>query len=362
MRMAIALARKGVGSTSPNPAVGAVLVRDGRVVSSAYHRKAGGMHAEALAIEKAGRSARGATLYGTLEACAHFGKTPPCVDAIIESGVKRAVFAMKDPNPVNNGRGIRILRKAGIETECGVLERESSRLNRPFIKFMQSGLPFVTLKMAQSVDGKIADAKGRSRWISSEVSRKFAHRLRARHDAVMVGINTLVKDDPLLTDRTAKNNRQPLRVIVDTDLRTPLKSRIFEGRADSGGKVLIAGGKGASRRKKELLERRGAIVALLPEKNGRVRLRELMKYLAGLGIISVLCEGGGELSASLLKEGLVDEALFFVSPRIIGGRSAPTSCEGEGGDISASVRLKDIGVKRIGPDILITGGVSCFRG
>jgi len=357
MGIAIGLARKGMGKTSPNPAVGAVLVKKGKVIASAYHRRAGEMHAEAAAIKKAGKAARGATLYGTLEACAHYGKTPPCVDAIMESGVKRAVFAMKDPNPLNRGRGIKKLKQAKIKTECGVLEKESAALNKPFIKFMASRMPYVTLKMAQSLDGKIADARGRSKWISSEDSREFVHRLRSQNDAVLIGVNTLLKDDPLLTDRATKNKRQPARIIIDTDLRTPLTARIFKNSGFDGGRILIIGGKGAPRKKKTLLEKKGAEVILLPERKKRVDLRALMKHLAKMNISSVLCEGGGEISASLLNEGLVDEVLFFVAPRIIGGRTSPTSCDGSGSDIEGSIRLKAIGVKRIGRDILIRGEI-----
>ncbi|MBL7071235.1 MAG: bifunctional diaminohydroxyphosphoribosylaminopyrimidine deaminase/5-amino-6-(5-phosphoribosylamino)uracil reductase RibD [Candidatus Omnitrophica bacterium] len=355
MSLAIGLAKKGIGKTHPNPAVGAVITKAGKVISSAYHRKAGAMHAEAMALQKAGRLARGATLYGTLEACSHYGKTPPCADAIIKSGIKRAVFSMKDPNPVNSGRGIERLKKAGIKTECGLLEKESSELNRPFIKYMRARLPYVTLKMAQSIDGKIADPNGRSKWITSERSRQLAHKMRSQNDAVMIGVNTLIKDDPLLTDRTSKNGRQPVRVIVDTRLRTPSESRVFSNGDAAGGKVLIAGGRSASPEKKALLEKNGAQVILLPENGRHVDLKALMKHLAGMNITSILCEGGGELCASLLQERLADEALFFISPRIIGGRTSPTSCGGAGNDIKKSLNLRDVSVRRVGEDILVRG-------
>lgn len=358
MRMAISLAKKGIGKTNPNPTVGAVLVKNGRVIALAYHKKAGLPHAEALAIKKAGKKARGATLYCTLEACTHYGKTPPCVDAIIKSGIKRTIFAMKDPNPINYGRGIAKLKKAGIETEYGLLGKESSGLNRPFIKFMKNRLPYVTLKMAQSVDGKIADAKGHSRWITSLYSRQLVHKLRAKNDAVMIGINTLLKDDSLLTNRTSNQiGRQPLRILLDTNLCTPLQSRILKNNKVKGGEVLIAGGMDAPFKKKALLEKKGAKVILLPRKNGRIALVHLMKYLARINIMSVLCEGGGELAASLLKDKLVDEVFFFISPRIIGGKTSPTSCGGSYSDIRKSIRLKNISVERIGPDILIRGSL-----
>lgn len=358
MKIALALAEKGVGNTGPNPAVGAVLVKNGKVIASGYHKKAGSMHAEALAIKRAGKKARGATLYCTLEACTHYGKTPPCVDAIIKSGIKRTVFAMKDPNPINFGHGVEILRNAGIRTECGILGKAAADLNRPFIKFMKYGFPYVTIKMAQSVDGKIADAGGRSKWITSESSRQFVHRLRAQNDAVMVGINTLIKDDPLLTYRyriRPNIKRQPLRIVLDTSLRTPLRSRILKDCKSKDRPVLIVGGKGASLKKKALLERAGADVVLLPRTPSGIDLFSLMKHLASMGVLSVLCEGGGELAASLLKERLADEAFYFISPRIIGGRTAPTSCEGLYSDIRKSVRLKNVAVERIGHDILIRG-------
>lgn len=356
MEMAVSLAKKGIGKTSPNPAVGSLLVKNGKVVARAYHKKTGSMHAEALAIKKAGREACGATLYSTLEACTHYGKTPPCVNAILESGIKRAVFAMKDPNPINYGRGIARLRRAGIKTECGILEKASSDLNRPFTKFIKKGSPYITLKMAQSVDGKTADTRGRSKWITSQVSRELVHKLRVKNDAVMIGINTLLKDDPLLTSRSGRQiEKQPLRIILDTNLRTPLRSRILKNSKMRQGEVLIVGGEGASLKKKTLLEKKGAKVILLPRKAGGIDLVSLMGRLADMNVTSILCEGGGELSASLLKDKLVDEVFFFISPRIIGGRTSPTSCDGSYSDIRKSVRLKNISVERVGPDILIRG-------
>lgn len=358
MKTAIELAKKGIGKTSPNPVVGAVLVRNRRIVAQAYHKKAGAPHAEASAIKVAGKNARGATLYSTLEACTHYGKTPPCTDTIIKSGIKKAVFAMRDPNPINKGRGISKLRYAGIETNCGILEHEALVLNRPFVKFMRKRLPYVTIKMAQSVDGKIADSRGRSRWITSGPSRQFVHELRARNDAILIGANTLIKDNPLLTNRSHGNSKKkPVRIILDSNLRTPLRSRILEKGNSNAGDVLIAGGEGASLEKKALLERKGARVILFPRKNGRVNLVSLMRYLARNGIMSVLCEGGGELSASLLKDRLADEAFFFVSPRIIGGKTAPTSCDGVSSDIRESIALENVKVERIGRDILIRGEI-----
>jgi diaminohydroxyphosphoribosylaminopyrimidine deaminase/5-amino-6-(5-phosphoribosylamino)uracil reductase len=361
MELALSLAERGVGKTSPNPAVGALLVKKGRIIAADYHKKAGTPHAEALVIKKAGISAKGATLYCTLETCTHYGKTPPCVDAVIKSGIKRAVFAMKDPNPVNDGKGIERLKKSGIEVKYGLLEDRAKKLNRPFIKFMKKRLPYVTLKIAESIDGKIADSYGNSKWVTSLESRRLTHRMRAEHDAVMVGINTLLRDDPLLNNRYCRDiKRQPVRIVLDTMLRTPLKSRLLKGGKDCG-HVLIAGGIGASLKRKELLENKGAKVVLLPKEKDRIKLMSLLKYLADKGIMSVLCEGGGELAASLIKERLADEAYFFLSPKIIGGRTSPTACDGPDASLKDSVTFKNIMIKRVGPDIMIHGEFRCFQ-
>ncbi|MDP3789175.1 MAG: bifunctional diaminohydroxyphosphoribosylaminopyrimidine deaminase/5-amino-6-(5-phosphoribosylamino)uracil reductase RibD, partial [Candidatus Omnitrophota bacterium] len=302
MGIAVSLAKRGTGKTSPNPAVGAVLVKAGRIIARDYHKKAGAPHAEILVIKKAGQDAAGATLYCTLEACSHYGKTPPCTDALIRSGIKRAVFAMKDPNPLNDGKGIYRLKKAGIRTEYGLLAEEAASLNKPFIKFMNRQMPYVIIKIAESLDGKIADANGNSKWITSLESRRFGHKLRSQSDAVMIGINTLLKDNPLLTNRYYRAiRRQPMRIIVDTNLKTPVASRILKS---SGGTVLIAAGSGASEKRKASLEKKGARVVLLPKSNGRVKLTAVLKYLNSLGVMSVLCEGGGELISSLIRERL----------------------------------------------------------
>lgn len=355
MKIAISLAEKGIGKTNPNPAVGAVLVKNGKVIAADYHKKAGSMHAEALAISSAGNKAKGATLYVTLEPCTHSGKTPPCVNAIIKSGIKRAIFGTRDPNPINYGQGIARLKQAGIETRCGVLRNEAIGLNRPFTKFMKRHLPYVTVKMAQSVDGKIADAKGHSRWITSVASRRLVHKLRSQNDAVMVGINTLLKDNPRLTNRAYREIRkQPLRIILDTDLRIPLCSVILNDIKNTG-KVLIAGGKGASLKKKLSIEKRGAKVILLPKKNNHINLRSLLKYLKSMNVMSILCEGGGGLVSSLIRERLADEIFFFISPRIIGGRRSLASCDGLPGNLKKSIKLKKPMVERVGQDFLIKG-------
>jgi diaminohydroxyphosphoribosylaminopyrimidine deaminase/5-amino-6-(5-phosphoribosylamino)uracil reductase len=335
MKSAIELASKGVGKTSPNPCVGAVVVKNSRIIGKGYHRIAGGPHAEIYALRKAGKRAAGATLYVSLEPCRHYGKTPPCVDAIIRSGIKRVVVAMKDPNPLNNGRGLDLLKKAGIKTECGLLKNEASKINEPFIKYITQGIPYVTVKTAQTLDGKIASRTGDSRWISSEASRRIVHRMRSAADAIMVGANTVSIDDPLLTAREKGNGaRQPVRVI-------------------------LSGKKAISRRAKVLNSRGGNVIIARPDaRTGKVAMRALLAKLAGRGVTSVLIEGGGEVIASAFEEGVVDKVCFFIAPKIIGGRDAKTPVEGKGiAGISEAIKLKDMTCRKVGEDVLIEGYV-----
>lgn len=330
MRLAIGLAKKAEGMTSPNPLVGAVLVKAGRVVGKGYHKKCGLPHAEVNAIRDAGPKAKGCDLYVTLEPCDHFGKTPPCTGAIIAAGIERVVIGMKDPNPINNGKGIARLKRAGIKVETGVLEEESKSINLPYIKYIKTGLPYVTLKMAQSLDGKIATSTGNSKWITSEDARAYVQRLRGKVDAVMVGANTVLKDDPSLLCKIP-GAKQPARVIAGGMASIPASAKIFRN-ADKS-KVIVAVG---------------------PE--GKVDLKDLLKKLGKMGLINILVEGGGELAASLVKRGLVDKYLFFIAPKIIGGRSAVTSVEGEGVKfVKDAVMIKDMKAVMIGRDILIEG-------
>jgi diaminohydroxyphosphoribosylaminopyrimidine deaminase/5-amino-6-(5-phosphoribosylamino)uracil reductase len=351
MRIAIDLARKGLGQTSPNPTVGAVVVRLGRIVGKGYHRGCGLPHAEVNALRDAGSRARGATMYVTLEPCNHYGRTPPCTGPIITSGIRRVVIAMKDPNPVTDGKGIRALMSRGIRVETGVLSDEARELNRPFIKFMQRGLPYVTLKMAQSIDGKIATRTGDSRWITAEDSRAYVHDLRRMSDAVMVGVNTVAADDPMLLARRS-GTRQPARVIVDSMLRTPVGSRIFSTAGVSP--VIVAAAKRAGRAGAAKYIRKGASVIFAKESGGRVDLRDLLKRLAGMGYINILAEGGGELAAGLIERDLVDRVLIFIAPKIIGGKGAITSVEGAGSRrIADAVDLHGLKVRRFSRDILL---------
>jgi diaminohydroxyphosphoribosylaminopyrimidine deaminase / 5-amino-6-(5-phosphoribosylamino)uracil reductase len=357
MRLALKLARKGLGRTSPNPMVGAVVVKGNTIVGRGYHRRAGEPHAEILALRQAGKKAHGAALYLNLEPCDHFGRTPPCTRAVLNAGIKRVVSGMKDPNPLVSGRGFRRLRKAGVQVDVGVLEEECRELNAPFCTFITRKRPFVTLKAAASLDGKVATRSGDSRWISSEVSRNYVHRLRQAMDAVAVGIGSVLKDDPLLTARLPgrKKTRQPLRIVVDSRLRIPLHSQLVRTAGQYPTLVVTTPAAPLSRRKRLAAANVG--VAVIPkDARGHVSLRGLMKELARRGVVSLLLEGGSTLNASALKERVVDRLLFFLAPKIIGGQRAPGVIGGNG-----ALRIKDaepveiLKVGRMGPDILIEG-------
>lgn len=351
MALAIKLAKKAEGRTSPNPLVGAVIVKGGRIIGKGYHKKCGLPHAEVYAIKAAGAKARGSTLYVTLEPCDHHGRTPPCTDAIIKSGIKRVVMAMKDPNPITDGRGIKKLKKHGIKTEAGILENEAKAINKPFIKFITKKLPYVRVKIAESIDGKIATKSGDSKWITGEESRRYVHGLRGRVDAVMVGSGTVLKDDPMLSCRIP-GAKQPLRVIVDSSLRTPFTSKLFS--TSGSHSVLIATTKKASFKKAEIYARSGISLLFCKLKNNRVDLKDLLKKLSWLGITDLLVEGGGELAAGLVEDRLVDQFMFFISPKIIGGRDAKTSVEGIGVDrVADAVKLKNISIRMFADDIMI---------
>ncbi|HOX09637.1 MAG TPA: bifunctional diaminohydroxyphosphoribosylaminopyrimidine deaminase/5-amino-6-(5-phosphoribosylamino)uracil reductase RibD [Candidatus Omnitrophota bacterium] len=332
---AITLASAAKGRTSPNPCVGAVVVRAGRIVGKGYHRHAGGPHAEVYALKQAGKKARGATLYVSLEPCRHYGRTPPCVDMIKEYGIRRVVAAMKDPNPLNNGKGLAALRKCGIKAESGIMRQEARELNRPFIKYMEERMPFVIVKAAQTLDGKIATRTGDSKWVSNGVSRRFAHKLRSEADAVIVGSNTVVKDDPLLTARIGSGKaKQPLRVVLAGRNGIPKASRVLHSR---GGEALV----------------------IMPDKEtGKVDLKRLLRGLAGRGVMNVLIEGGGEVIASALRQKVVDKVYFFIAPKISGGREAKTSVEGEGiAKMKDSIGIRGIKLHDMAGDILVEGYV-----
>jgi diaminohydroxyphosphoribosylaminopyrimidine deaminase/5-amino-6-(5-phosphoribosylamino)uracil reductase len=355
MRLALRLARKGEGKTSPNPMVGAVVVKGKDIVGTGYHHRAGAPHAEVLALRQAGDKAKGATLYLNLEPCDHFGRTPPCTQAILKAGIQRVVAGMKDPNPLVSGRGIRRLKEAGVRVEVGICEKICRELNAAFGKSVTTRTPWVILKAAVSLDGKAATRSGDSRWISSKASRRQVHRLRAAVDAVMVGIGTVQKDDPLLNVRLPgqRTARQPWRIVIDSRLRIPLSSRIVGTAEDFP--TLVATTSAAPPGKRERLKKAGVkILVIRGDRQGRVKLRSLMKELGVLGIQSVLLEGGPTLNAAAVKERIVDRILLFVAPKIIGGREAPGMMGGEGvGRMKEALRTEILKVRRIGPDLMV---------
>jgi diaminohydroxyphosphoribosylaminopyrimidine deaminase/5-amino-6-(5-phosphoribosylamino)uracil reductase len=313
-------------------------------------------HAEVVALQSAGGKASGATLYTNLEPCCHIPKrTPPCTKTIIQHKVRKVVVAMRDPNPQVRGRGLRELKKAGILVQEGVLGQGATRLNEAYVKYMIQKRPFVILKVAQSLDGKIATAGGESRWITSEQARAYAHQLRAQVDGVMVGIGTLLRDDPRLTARTgARDTRQPLRIVVDSTLRIPLDAQVIQ--QPPSGKALVATTSQASQARIRELEKRGVKVLVVKERQGRVDLADLMRLLGEMGVMTVMIEGGAELNASALRQGVVDKVLFFLTPRIIGGQDAKSSIGGVSPKhLSASIPMRDVKVRRIGPDLLLEG-------
>ncbi len=347
MLLALSLAERGRGTTSPNPMVGAVIVRDGAVVGRGYHIRAGEDHAEVIALREAGVRAEGATLYVTMEPCCHHGKTPPCSEAVIRSGIARVVAAMTDPNPKVCGGGFASLRRNNIECESGLFEDRARKLNEAYIKYIRTGLPYLTLKLAMTLDGKIAALDGSSKWITGPEARKRVHLLRSWSDAVMVGSGTVLADNPRLTVRDAEG-RDPLRVIPDSRLRTPLDAHVF---ADARALVVATA---ADRAKAEELRRRGIEVW---EMNGNGAGIPLTDMLAGLGarqVTSVLCEGGGTLAGSLLREKLVDKLHLFIAPKILG---AGKDAFGNMGirAIGDAIPLRDREMEMIGDDLLVTG-------
>ncbi|RII27148.1 MAG: bifunctional diaminohydroxyphosphoribosylaminopyrimidine deaminase/5-amino-6-(5-phosphoribosylamino)uracil reductase RibD [Geobacter sp.] len=359
MRRALVLARRGVGKTSPNPAVGCVIARNGVIVGEGWHRKAGTPHAEVHALAQAGDAARGADVYVTLEPCAHHGKTPPCAEALIKARVGRVFAGMVDPNPKVNGGGMAKLLTAGIPVEPGILEEECRRINEPFIKHVITGRPFVTLKSALTLDGKIATATGDSRWITNDRSRRYVHRLRSEMDAVMVGAGTVLADDPQLTARLP-GGKDPLRVVVDSTLRIPLHARLLH--LDSPANTIIAT-TSTDVAKIGKLEAAGAEVLHCAAFNGHVDLADLLRQLGEKGVQSVLLEGGRELAGGALQRGLIDRFLLFYAPKIIGGDGVDPFAGPGAGRIEDALRLTRIAIRRFGDDILVEGypEVSCSQ-
>lgn len=353
MARAISLARNGLGRTSPNPLVGAVIVRDGRIVAEGWHRKAGTPHAEIHALNMAGELARGATVYVSLEPCAHYGRTGPCARALVEAGVSRVVVAMTDPNPKVAGKGIAILQEAGIEVTTGVLEQEARQLNEVFLKWMTTGLPFVALKTAMTLDGKIATVAGQSQWITNEASRYETHRLRDIYDGILVGINTALADNPSLTTRLKEyQGRNPVRIVVDSRARLPLTAKLV---TDGAARTIVAVTEQAPAERVEALRSAGVEIIVAGSSN-HVDMQSLMEQLGAMKISSVLVEGGGSVNFSLLQAGLVDRVYAFIAPKLVGGRDALTPVEGEGfQELDRAVELENIQLRQLGSDVLLTG-------
>ncbi len=355
MEMALKLAERGRGYTSPNPMVGAVIVKNDEVVGKGWHEKVGGPHAEVNAISDAGEKARGGTLYVTLEPCNHQGRTPPCTQAVIEAGIERVVVAMDDPNPGVAGGGNAFLESNGISVTRGVCEAAARRLNESFVKYVLTRHPFVILKCAATLDGRIAAKTGDSKWVTGPAAREYVHELRHASDAIMVGVDTVKADDPQLTTRLKHGQgRNPLRIVLDTGLTIPTGSKVLQADVESG--ILIVTAKSAPASRRDRLAALGARIVEAPvSTNGRIDLAELMPILGEMGICSLLIEGGSRVAASALSAKIVDKICFFYAPKILGGDGIPI-CNGPGPSLMKdAIGVSDIDIRRFGEDILVEG-------
>ena len=356
MRRALELAGRARGLTSPNPMVGAVVVRDGEVVGEGFHARAGAPHAEIVALARAGARARGATLYVTLEPCNHAGRTPPCAPAVLAAGVTRVVAALADPNPFVAGGGARALREAGVSVETGVLAAEAEAQNRVFLTAMRERRPHVTLKAGMTADGKIADVHGTARWITGEAARAESHRQRSEVDAIVVGVTTVLSDDPALTVRLGDPwPREPFRVVLDTSARTPVSARVIVGATPA--RALVAVGREAPAARIADLEAAGATVVRCPTRDGRVAVDAVLAALFEREVRAVLLEGGGEAHAAFLDAGVVDRVTLYVAPMLLGGRQAPGVVGGPGRELKSAIRLGPMSTRTVGGDLLIEADV-----
>lgn len=355
MRKALRQARKGSGRTSPNPAVGAVIVDNGVIIAKGHHKKAGSPHAEVNALNKVGGKAPGCTLYVTLEPCNHHGRTPPCTESILNSGIGRVVVGMKDPNPDVSGGGCEHLEKHGIDVTSGVLEKECRLLNEAYIKSVLSKRPFVISKSAVTLDGWTATAAGHSKWITNDKSRQFVHRLRDKVDAIMVGVGTVLADDPQLTTRLGNNRgRDPLRIVVDSRLRTPSHAKIVNHISSSD--TIVAIGNDVPPASVKRLTKKGVMAIGCPTIDGRIDLAALMDILVKKSVTNILLEGGATLAGAMLREKLIDKCYIFIAPKILGGGDGIPMYAGAGPKkMDRSVSLKDIKTRRFGDDIMIEG-------
>ncbi|MBK5200700.1 MAG: bifunctional diaminohydroxyphosphoribosylaminopyrimidine deaminase/5-amino-6-(5-phosphoribosylamino)uracil reductase RibD [Spirochaetaceae bacterium] len=355
MKIAIDLAKKGIGLVSPNPLVGAVIVKDNEIIGKGYHKKAGTLHAERDAINNCSKDLKGSTLYVNLEPCCHFGKTPPCTDAIIENQIGKVIIGCTDPNPLVKGQGIKKLRQAGITVIIGILEKESLKLNEIFFNFIISKRPFVLMKYAMTMDGKIATSSGNSKWISNEESRHNVHVDRNRYSGIMIGVGTLLKDDPSLTCRL-KNGHNPIRIICDTNLNTPLTSQIVKT-ANSINTIIATCEKDILKHKSYLNAK--CKVLVVPKKDNQVDLCTLMDILGNINIDSIIIEGGGEFNFSALNCNIVNKIQTYISPKIFGGKTSKTPIEGIGfSQIAEAITLSNPTIKYFGSDILIESEVN----
>lgn len=356
MKIALRLAKKGEGLVSPNPMVGALIVKGERIIGKGYHKKAGLPHAEIVAIRSAKEDLKGSILYVNLEPCVHYGRTPPCVPEIIKAGVSKVVIAMQDPNPEVNGKGIEMLKEAGISLKVGVLEDEAKKLNEVFVVNMEKKRPFFIMKSASSFDGKIATRTCDSKWISNEESRKYVNRIRERVDGIMVGINTVIVDNPTLTPRVERPKRIPARIILDTKLRIPISSNIV--RSANRFKTIVFTSEYRQEKEAKLTSMGVEVVKVQKDESGRVSLKDVAQELFKREIMSVLVEGGGEINSSLLRDGLVDKFILFYSPIFIGGRNAMSMIGGKGVEfLKDAYRVKVERVKQLNGDICIEGYV-----
>lgn len=355
MNRALALAQQGKGRTSPNPLVGAVIVNAGKVVGEGYHQKAGEPHAEIHALRAAGEKAKGGTLYVNLEPCCHWGRTPPCTDAIIQAGIKHVFAAHLDPNPKVAGKGIQQLAEADIKVDVGVCAEAAEKVNEFYIKHVKTGYPFVILKIAMSLDGKIATSTGESQWITSAASRQKAHEIRDEVDAILVGIGTIRSDNPALTTRLPnEQGKDATRIVLDSHGRTPTSAKIFNSESEAG--VIIAVTPQAPAQNIATLEKVGAEIIITPAKDGQVCFKTLMETLGARGITSVLVEGGGKVNASTLASGIVDKAMCFIAPKFIGGKEAPGVFDGEGiKRLIDAPKLERWTITQLDCDLLIEG-------
>lgn len=359
MRRAVVLARRGVGKTSPNPAVGCVIVKDGVIVGEGWHRKAGTPHAEVHALAAAGPLAQGADVFVTLEPCAHYGKTPPCAEALVAARVGRVVAGMVDPNPLVAGKGLELLRRNGIPATAGCLSEECRLLNEPFLKHVATGMPFVILKSALTLDGKTATSSGDSRWVTGDRARRYVHRLRGRVDAIMVGVGTLLADDPRLTARVP-GGRDPLRVIVDSDLRTPPAARALNRESRAGTVIATVC---RDKAKREALTGAGAEILACRERERRVDLADLLARLGERGVQSILLEGGSVLAGEALRLGLIDKCLLFFAPKLVGGEGVGLFAGAGIAVMDEAWRLERVRIRTFGDDFLVEGypEVACSR-